>query len=431
MSKNYYDILGLDKNANEHEIKKAYKKMAVKWHPDKNPDNKDEAENKFKEISEAYHVLSDPEKKDIYDKYGEEGLKNNPGFNGEEFTSADDIFKMFFGRNNGFDDNIFFEQKRTKKSDPKIVSIPFTLKDAYNGTKKKITLKIKKICGDCNGVGGINPKLCNGCNGSGIKVMNRQVGPGMIQRIQTVCNVCSGNKKIIEHICKKCNGNKVELEDKQFILVLDIGMENEDKKIYDNSGDHLPGETVGDVIFVMKEEKHNLFKRIGNDLIYNHTITLGDSIIGGTITFNNINDEKITFKEDNIIKYNSYSIIKNKGMPIANSPNNFGDLYVKYDIIYPTKNLSQTDKESIKKILPITNINSSTDKLYISKLYTDFSIDDIEKKNSKKKHSQQGFQGMHQQGFHGMHQQGFHGIPQQEFHGMPPGMEGMFRGFFG
>ena len=93
--------------------------------------------------------------------------------------------------------------------------------------------------------------------------------------------------------------------------------------------------------------------------------------------------------------------------------------------------MSQTDKESIKKILPITNINSSTDKLYISKLYTDFSIDDIEKKNSKKKHSQQGFHGMHQQGFHGMHQQGFHGIPQQEFHGMPPGMEGMFRGFFG
>ena len=430
MSKNYYDILGLDKNANESEIKKAYKKMAVKWHPDKNPDNKDEAESKFKEISEAYHVLSDAEKKDIYDKYGEEGLKNNPGFNGEQFTSADDIFKMFFGRNNDFDDNIFFEQKRSKKSDPKIVSIPFTLKDAYNGTKKKITLKIKKICTDCNGLGGINPKLCNGCNGIGIKVMNRQVGPGMIQRIQTVCNVCSGNKKIIEHICKKCNGNKVELEDKQFVLSLNIGIENEDKKIYENSGDHLPGETVGDVIFVMKEEKNNLFKRIGNDLIYNHSITLGDSIIGGTITFNNINDEKITFKEDNIIKYNSYSIIRNKGMPIANSANTFGDLYVKYDIIYPTKSLSQTDKEIIKKILPITMINeNNNDKLYSSKLYTDFSIDDIEKKKSKK---QNNFNGMPQQGFHNFNNfNSFNGIPQQGFNGMPPGMEGMFRGFFG
>ena len=418
MSKNYYDILGLDKNANEHEIKKAYKKMAIKWHPDKNPDNKDIAESKFKEISEAYHVLSDAEKKDIYDKYGEEGLKNNPGFNGEQFSSADDIFKMFFGRNNGFEENMF-EQKRTKKSDPKIVSIPFTLKDAYNGSKKKITLKIKKICKECNGIGGTNPKLCNGCSGSGVKVMNRQVGPGMIQRIQTVCNVCSGNKKIIENICKRCNGNKIEFEDKQFVLSLDIGIENEDKKIYENSGDHLPGEVVGDVIFVMKEEKHNLYTRIGNDLIYNHIITLGDSIIGGTITFNNINDEKITFKEDNIIKYNSYSIIRNKGMPIANIPNTFGDLYVKYDIIYPTKNLSQSDKESIKKILPITIINdNNSDKLYSSKLYTDFSIDDIEKKNSKKQHSQHNFNN-----FNGMHQHGINGIP--------PGMEGMFRGFFG
>lgn len=419
MSKNYYDILEIDKNANESEIKKAYKKMAVKWHPDKNPDNKEESEQKFKEISEAYHVLSDPEKKDIYDKYGEEGLKNNGGFNGEQFSSADDIFKMFFGRNSPFDDNVFFEKKNTKKSDPKIVSIPYTLKESYNGAKKKVTLKIKKVCKECNGLGGINPKNCEGCNGSGIKIINRQVGPGMIQRIQSVCNKCSGNKKIVENICKNCNGNKIQLEDKQFVLSLDIGVENEDKKIYENSGDHLPGETVGDVIFVMKEEKHNLFTRIGNDLIYNHVITLGDSIIGGTISFNNINDEKITFREDNIIKHNSYSIIKNKGMPYSKSPNTFGDLYIKYDILYPNKNLSQSDKEIIKKILPTTNINNSTDKLCISKLYNNFSIDDIEKKNYKKQHTQHNF--------NGMNQNSFHGIP----HGMPPGMDSMFRGFFG
>ncbi len=426
MSKNYYDILEINKNANESEIKKAYKKMAIKWHPDKNPDNKEESEQKFKEISEAYHVLSDPQKKEIYDKYGEEGLKNSGGFNEEQFNSADDIFKMFFGRNSPFEDNVFFEKKNLKKSDPKIVGIPFTLKESYNGSKKKVTLKIKKICGECNGLGGTNTKVCSDCNGNGVKVINRNVGPGMVQRIQTICNKCSGNKKIVENICKSCNGNKIIIEDKQFILSLNTGVQNEDKRIYENSGDQLPGENVGDVIFIMKEEKHNLFTRVGNDLIYNHSITLGDSLVGATVSFNNINDEKITFKEDNIIKFNSYSIIKNKGMPVPNSNNNFGDLYIKYNIIYPNKTLSHSDKDAIKKILPTTN-NNSIDKLYLSKLCDNFSIEEIEKKNYRHNSSQNNFNEIPHNIHHNIHHNMHHNMHQ----GIPPGMENLFRGFFG
>lgn len=412
MSTNYYDILELGKDAGNAEIKKAYKKMAMKWHPDKNPDNVEAAEKKFKEISEAYSVLSDPQKKEIYDKYGEDGLKN--GDIGENnFSSADDIFKMFFGRQGPFDDNVFFEKRNSmKKSESKIVTIPFSLKESYNGTKKKVTLKIKKICTGCNGLGGKNPRPCNGCNGSGVKILNRHVGPGMIQRIQTVCNVCSGTKNVIDAICVLCNGNKVQVEDKQFILVLEQGINDNDKKVYENNGDQYPGELAGDVIFVMKEDENKLFKRIGNNLVYSHSITLGDSLLGGLISFNDLNDEKIVFREDNIIKHDSYSIIKNKGMPIKNVVNDYGDLYVTYNIIYPTKNLSVSEKELIKKILPVTNINiANNEKMYSSKLYNNFSIEELEKKSRKNEYNN------------------FHEA-RNGFQGMPPGMENMFRGFF-
>ena len=150
MSSKYYDILGINKNASDEEIRKSYKKLAVKWHPDKNPDNKEESEKKFKEISEAYQVLSDPQKKEIYDNYGEDGLKNDGNMGGNQFNSPDDIFKMFFGGGgsqfgSNFEDNFFqnVSNRHNKKTDPKIVNIPVTLKEFYLGSKKKVSLKSK------------------------------------------------------------------------------------------------------------------------------------------------------------------------------------------------------------------------------------------------------------------------------------------------
>jgi DnaJ-class molecular chaperone len=250
MSKNYYEILQVSKDAKEDEIKKMYKKLAIKWHPDKNIDNKEESEKKFKEISEAYQVLSNPEKRQIYDNYGEEGLKNNGINENGPFNTPDDIFKMFFGGHrtpfsNNFEENSFFNNKDTvKKTEPKIVNIPITLKECYSGTKKKITLKLKILCKKCDGHGGLNLKTCNNCSGQGVKVIDRIIGPGMIQRIQTSCNVCNGNKKIAQNKCNECNGNKIKIEEKQFLLVIEPGSENNDKKIFENSGDQMPNEQI-------------------------------------------------------------------------------------------------------------------------------------------------------------------------------------------
>jgi len=386
MTKNYYDILGIPKTDDENEIKKAYKKLAVKWHPDKNPDNKEEAELKFKEISEAYQVLSDNEKREIYNNYGEEGLKNEGGMNGgTNFNSANDIFNMFFGGGRGsqFGGNDFF-QRESRKVAPKIVNIPISLKEFYNGTKKKITIKVKNICGNCSGYGGINLKICSGCNGNGVKIINRLIGPNMIQRMQTTCNDCSGNKKIAQNPCNNCDKLGIINIEKQFLLVIEPGCFNDEKKVFENMGDEMHNEEKGDVIFVLKETENNLYKRIGNDLIYNYSITLGDSIVGTNILFKDLNDNDILYKEENMIKENSYHCLNGKGMPLKDETG-FGNLYIIYNIKYPSKILTNEEKEIIKKILPITNYNNLNNYSKCPKLYDNFSFEDINYKNAQKR----------------------------------------------
>jgi DnaJ-class molecular chaperone len=397
MSQNYYDILGIQKNATEDEIKKAYRKLAVKWHPDKNPDNKDEAEKKFKQISEAYQALSDPKKRDIYDNYGEEGLKNDGGMGGGggPFTSPEEIFSMFFGGRSPFgggEENFFRGGggHGSKKSDPKVVSIPITLKECYTGSKKKITLKIKNLCKTCSGQGGLNMKTCGGCNGRGVKVVTRMIGPGVMQQMQSVCPECNGNRKTPEHRCIDCHGKCINIVEKPFLLVIEPGSENDDKKIFEKMGDELPGEEKGDVIFILKEEENSKFVRIGNDLVYNHDILLGDSLTGVEIQLNHINDSKIFYKEDNIIRQNSYHLLKNNGMPIKNKDGRFGDLYVVYNITYPNKILLESEKQSIRKIFNNSGKISDNDKNNLTSgiLHNNFSIEDIQKKYMSGRSSQ-------------------------------------------
>ena len=393
MSKNYYDILNVSKDASEDEIKKSYRKLAVKWHPDKNKDGKEEAESKFKEISEAYQVLSDENKRKIYDNHGEEGIKQHDSMNNSEgggmhqnFQSPDDIFKMFFGNrspfNNHFEQNV---QNRVKKTDPKIINIPLTLKEFYIGTKKKVSLKLKNICSGCSGNGGLNAELCHGCSGNGFIIQNKMLGPGFIQRFQSLCNICKGNKKTFKLICNMCNSNKISIYEKDFIINIEPGSENEERIIYEEMGDHLPNEKKGDVIFILKEEdKNKNYIRIGNDLIYNHSILLADSLTGLSFNINFIDNSKINIKEDNIIKQNAYSLVKNKGMPIKQQKNSYGDLYIVYNIIYPGIRLSDSTKIIIKKILPSSDeIFDEKNIINNSNLHDCFSLENIKYKNKK------------------------------------------------
>jgi len=425
MSKDYYEILGIEKTASEEDIRKSYRKLAVKWHPDKNPNNKEEAETKFKEISEAYGVLSDSEKRNIYDKYGEKGIQQHEG--GGAGHSPEDIFSMFFGGRSPFSGDEEMYEQQTKKTDPKIVEIPTNIKELYSGSKKKITLKLKKLCNDCNGNGGKNMKSCDKCNGRGIIVINRMIGPGMVQRMQSMCDKCNGSKKIAEKKCNSCDGNKVTIVEKPFILEITPGTTNGTQKIFQDMGDQLPDEIKGDVIFIVKETNNTLFKRVDNNLIFNHTVKLCDSIVGTTICFTHINGEKIVFKEENMIKENSYSIVKNKGMPILDQPGKFGNLYVVYSIEYPDKKLSYSEKELLKRILPSSNAETNDESELEStenELHDNFNIENI--KGSEKYNRQQHQQQQQQQ--HNQRRGGFPGMPHGM--GMPPHMQNIFGQFF-
>ena len=254
----YYTILGLQKNANDNEIKKAYRKLAMKYHPDKNPDNK-EAEEKFKEISEAYSVLSDPEKRKIYDKYGKEGLNPQGGMN----FDPGDIFRQFFG-NFGNDDgdyedfgpfggfgNFFERSSFRNNSQPKkqkgrdiIVGLKVELKDLYVGKIFKRKVTHERVCKACEGTGSkdkIKPTICNECNGRGIKMTVHRQGFAQIMQ-QSPCNKCSGTGKYSKIInkCLKCKGNKTISEEKILEIKINPGTEENERIIFKGEADEQP-----------------------------------------------------------------------------------------------------------------------------------------------------------------------------------------------
>ena len=323
--------------------------------------------------------------------------------------SPEDIFRMFFGGgrspfSGGFDEEQIFGRgpQMIRKSEAKVINIPVSLKELYVGCKKKITIKVKCLCKTCDGKGGLNMRICQTCNGRGIQVIVRPIGPGMMQQVQTQCNSCNGNKKIAEKRCDDCSGNCIKNIDQQFLLIIEPGTQNDDKKIFENKGDHLPNHEQGDVIFILKEEqqKNQSFKRIGNDLICNYNMTLGDSICGTTVLLEHLNGGSICYKEDNLIMHNSYKIIKNKGMPIKET-NRHGDLYIVYNIQYPEKILSQNEKDIIRNIIPCTPINENKNIeenfIYSSNLYKNFSLDELYKKDLH--NQQQQYKPNHRQDF--------------------------------
>ena len=357
----YYKILEIDRNASESDIKQAYRKGALKWHPDKNKDNKEEAEKRFKSISEAYNVLSDPEKKKIYDLQGEEGVKqhesgvNNPGMNpfGGNPNNPNNFFNMFFGGQNPFGfPGGNTRQPMIKKVEPKNVVIPVTLKDLYFGSKKKITIPIRQLCIGCQGIGGKNASTCVTCNGMGMVIISKMVGPNMIQQTQTICSGCNGRKKKVETPCTTCNSCGTVSNDSEFIVKIEPGMDNGDKMIYQNQGNENYEDERGDVIFILSlNDNDKRFIKMKNNLVYTQTIKIGDAIAGMRVVIDHINGEKIVYDENGIIPDKSFRIIKGKGM-IG------GDLYVNYIINYDDNFiLNSNQKELIKHILPTTQVN--------------------------------------------------------------------------
>jgi len=329
-----YNILGIERDATPIQIKKAYRNLARKWHPDKNINNREEANKKFKSISKAYEILSDKKKKDIYDKYGEEAV-NQMGDNNMGHDPFD-IFNSVFGgmrRNN-----------RPKSVEPIVVNIKITLEDVYNGCVKNIKIPKKKVI-NSNGIedySGINK--CDKCDGRGICNYIMQIGPGMIQQRQGKCEKCRG-------FGYKLSKNFKEIKFTENITVkIPKGSENDDKIVIEGKGnyDHL-NEENGDVVLIINLEENQKFMREQQNLFYTKEISVFDSLVGISFIIDFINNEKLKVDINEIITNETIKCIKDYGLPLKNNPNIKGSLILKFKIIYPKK-INDKQKEILKKV---------------------------------------------------------------------------------
>ncbi|KAG1138248.1 hypothetical protein G6F37_008210 [Rhizopus arrhizus] len=346
----FYDALGVSPNATESELKKSYRKLALKYHPDKNP----EAGDKFKEISHAYEILSDPEKRQLYDQFGEEGLSGGPGMGGMD---AEDLFSQLFG--GGFGGGF---GRRSGPSGPRrgkdmVHALKVSLEDLYNGKTSKLALQKRVLCKKCEGKGGKEGSVqkCKTCHGQGIRVITRQMGP-MIQQMQQPCGDCQATGEVIDEKdrCKECRGKKVVGEKKILEVHIDKGMRDGQKITFSGEGDQAPDIIPGDIIIVVEEKPHPHFKRSGDDLIYEAKLDLLTALAGGKFVIPHLDDRvlMVSILPGEAIKPNETKVIPNEGMP-APRTHSKGHLFVKFTIEFPQPNWTSLENiAALEQILP-------------------------------------------------------------------------------
>jgi len=347
----FYERLGVSPDAGVSEIKKAYKKMAVKYHPDKNPNNPTASE-KFKEVGEAYEVLSDDKKRKLYDQYGKEGVREGG------HASAEDIFAQFFG-GGGFSSFFGGGHRGPQKGDDIVHELSCSLEDLYKGKQTKLAVTRNVLCKKCSGTGtksGASSGKCKTCDGRGIRVVVKQLGPGMVQQMQTICNDCGGKGETIkdEDKCKDCKGKKVVKEKKILQVYIDRGMRHEQKIVFSGEADEAPGLEAGDIIFLISEKKHDIFKRHGDDLIMEYSIPLIEALGGTQFMINHLDDRKILFKtkKGDVITPGEIRMVPEEGMPIHKRMEK-GNLYIKFNVEFPKANtLTPKQLKSLEESLP-------------------------------------------------------------------------------
>merc|ERR1719460_1491296 len=306
----------------------------------------------------AYEVLSNPEKRKLYDQAGEQGIKEG-GSGGGGGMNPMDIFDMFFGGGGGdpFGRGSFGRQRGPRRTKNLVPQLSVSLEDMYNGTVRKLALQKNVICDGCEGIGGKPGAVqkCPNCRGTGMQVRIQQLGPGMMQQIQSMCGECHGEGERVDPKlrCKKCNGRKVTRERKILEVSVDKGMEDGQKITFSGEGDQEPGLEPGDIIIVLDEKEHSVFKRNGIDLIMKMQISLSEALTGLKKTIHTLDNRTLVIQtvSGEVIKNGDIKCVYGEGMPTYRNPFEKGKLIIQFAVQFPER-LEPSVAESLAKILP-------------------------------------------------------------------------------
>ena len=340
--KDYYETLGVSKGATDDECKKAYRKLAKKYHPDANPNNA-EAEQKFKDISEAYSVLTDPQKRAAYDQYGHAAFEGGGfgGFGGMEFDMGD-IFESIFGGGG--------QRRRGPRHGRDVqVSLQIEFEEAVFGVKKDIQVPISEVCSDCNGVGakkGTAPETCRHCNGQGQVGTNRQTPFGTM-RVMQDCGVCGGAGKVIKEPCPSCRGNGRVRKNKSLQVNVPKGIDNGQSVRLSGQG-HASDEggSPGDLLVTVRVKPHKLFVRRDMNLYIDIPITFVQASLGAEVVIPTLyGEEKYTVKPGS--QTGTKISLRGKGVPNVRNNDIVGDLIATFNVTIPTQ-LTEKQKELLR-----------------------------------------------------------------------------------
>jgi len=354
--RDYYEVLGVDKNASEDEIKKAYRKIAIKYHPDRNPDDP-KAEEKFKEAAEAYSVLNDAQKRQQYDQFGFDGPGGGfGGFGDGAGFSMDDIFSMFgdvFGGGAGFGGfgGGSRQAPRYRGADLRL-KVKLSLQEVATGVTKKFKVRKDVVCNHCHGTGaegGSSSETCPNCHGSGVEIRTQQSIFGMMQT-QTTCHVCGGEGKVIKNKCSHCHGDGVVKGEEVVEINIPAGVA--EGMVVNVPGKGNAGKRngiTGNIQVYIEEEDNDTFIRDGQNVIYNLLLDFPTAVLGGQVDIPTIDGTNVKIKIEPGTQPGKTLRLRGKGLPaVQGYGNGTGDLIVQISIYVP-KELSKSEKEAIEE----------------------------------------------------------------------------------
>ena len=371
--RDYYEVLGVNKNATDDELKKAYRKLAKKYHPDANPDNKKEAEEKFKEVNEAYETLSDPQKRRMYDQFGADGPQgfgggqgpfgqggyysySSSGFNGfDDFGDLGDIFSSFFGGGFGGRSSSRKQNGPRKGADLNL-RMEITFEQAFLGVEKEITVTRNETCDNCHGTGakpGTSVTKCTMCNGTGQVTQVQNTILGQMQTRRT-CTACHGTGEVIKEPCEICHGRGTVRKQPRIKVKIPAGIDDNQTVVLRGEGE--PGEKggpKGDLYITVRIKKHSIFTRSGNNVMCEVPITITQATLGADLEIPMVDGTKVEYKIPDGTQTGTKFVIRNKGFKSVNS-SSVGDFVFTVKVQTPKK-LTKEQRELLVQLAKTMN----------------------------------------------------------------------------